>query len=192
MGAIDVNTSIHDTSFVSFDFETTGIGDDDEIVEIGAVKFNTNKIIEEFSSLIKPTIAIPQEAINVHGITNEDVANAFSIEEILPHFMNVIRGSVLIAHNIVFDIRFLNNALQKSGEDQLLDIVFIDTLQCARKSKEAFSHYKLSSIAEYYGIDTKNSHRALDDALTCRSVFLRLIDEFSILGDMALLDMISS
>ncbi len=189
-GSIDVNASVHDVLFTALDFETTGTNPDlDQIVEIGAVCFTTSEVTHEYATFIKPTIPIPQEASNVHGITDADVADAPRVGECMDALLSLMKETVLIAHNIRFDFQFLNAALMHSGKQTLQNVPLVDSLQVARKAVKS-SGYSLQVLAEHFGIAVGNAHRALDDAHTCRQVLLRCLENMYILGDLALSDIL--
>ena len=105
-----------DSSYVIFDFETTGLSRDrDEIIEIGALKVEANKPVQEFSCLIKPSKSISPRITEITGITNQDLETAPHISEVFSDFIKFIDGSILIAHNAEFDIGFLRAACSNMG-----------------------------------------------------------------------------
>ena len=94
--------------YIAFDIETTGLDPMyDEIIEIGAIKIENGKEIETFSTLIKPEYEINDFITELTGITNEMVQNAPKINEVLTRFMDFIKDSIILGHNINFDINFI-------------------------------------------------------------------------------------
>lgn len=183
---ITSDSSVHDACFTAFDFETTGTNPEiDQIVEIGAVRFTTTGVLSSYSTLVKPTIAIPEGAARVHGITDADVASAPALEDTVPKLMEILDGAVLVAHNIRFDFQFLNNALTRIGQDALRNVPLVDTMQVSRKAVKSPS-YALQAIAKLFEIPVSAAHRALEDADTCRKVLLRCIENLSVLGDLSM------
>src|SRR5699024_10738657 len=82
-------------NYTVFDIETTGLDSKyDEIIEIGALKIKNNKIIDQFSFLIKPTSPIGEFITELTGITNEMVSDAPNINEILPKFLEFIGDDI--------------------------------------------------------------------------------------------------
>ena len=97
------------SDYVLFDLETTGISVTmDEVIEISAVKVVGRKVTEEFTSLVKPKRAIPYAASMVNGITDEMVADAPALENVLSDFLNFAGGHILVGHNICrFDMELI-------------------------------------------------------------------------------------
>ena len=118
--------------FISFDLETTGLdSNNNEIIEIAAVKFKGGEYHSEFSTLVKPKIEIPKSITKITNITNSMVSNAPFIEEVLDDFINFVNHGNLIAHNIDFDLGFINKALNDSGKNISFNSTS-DTLSLAR------------------------------------------------------------
>ena len=169
------------TVFVAFDTETTGLrAVSDRIIELGAVKFDTNGEIERFSALINPEIHITSAATAVNNIDDSMVKNCPPIKDILPRFINFIgKDTILIAHNAQFDLNFLNEELKRNNFSCINNIA-IDTLQLSRWAFPAFERHKLQYLAEQLNIDVQNAHRAEDDALVCMHLFLKIVKNNSI------------
>ena len=165
------------SNYVLFDIETTGLDPEyDEIIEIGAIKVDNNKVMDEFHSLIKPDNEIDEFITNLTGITNEMVENAPNIEEVLPNFINFIGDEILIGHNVNFDINFVYDKTVNLG----LGIVknnYVDTMRLSRILLPELPHHRLKDLAEYYEIDTKGNHRASKDVQITNEVYLKLYDE---------------
>ena len=165
------------SNYVLFDIETTGLDSEyDEIIEIGAIKVDNNKVMDEFHSLIKPDNEIDEFITNLTGITNEMVENAPNIEEVLPNFINFIGDEILIGHNVNFDINFVYDKTVNLG----LGIVknnYVDTMRLSRILLPELPHHRLKDLAEYYEIDTKGNHRASKDVQITNEVYLKLYDE---------------
>lgn len=162
-------------TFTAFDTETSGLSSQyARIIEIGAVKFDRNGIIDKYSVLINPEQKIPYECIQVHHITDEMVKNCPKIKQILPDFLNFIKDTIIIGHNVNFDLRFLNAELQRNGFENI-ENKLIDSLQLCRWTFPELQKYKQTFMAEYLNISIKNAHRAFDDAFVCGQIFLNCI-----------------
>lgn len=152
--------------YVVFDLETTGINPQmDDIIEISAVKVCGHKITEEFSTLVNPGRHIPVGATAVNGITDDMVLGAPGIKTAIAGFLKFIGDDVLVGHNIhTFDMNFAYDAMWETLGRELQND-YVDTLFMARRCLPQLSHHKLTDLAEYFQIDTKGAHRALNDCI---------------------------
>ncbi len=165
--------------FVSLDVETTGLNPkENSLVELGAIKFTKDGTQQTFSELIKPFEPIPQEIANLTHITNSMTENGKTAEEAVNSFMNFLGGkeTIIIGHNIPFDIRFLNAQLERNGRLPVSNLI-MDTLQISRITYPEFNGmeepYRLHSLARRLGIKIESAHRAYDDArITMELLFL--------------------
>ncbi len=163
------------SDYVVFDLETTGTScRQDKIVEISAVKVRHNRIEEEMSSLVNPGCNIPYYATQINGITDDMVACAPYIEEVLPVFLSFVGDLPLVGHNIhAFDMKFIYRDCDAClGKVPAND--YVDTLKMARICLPELPHHKLSDLAGYYGISTKGAHRALIDCRINQAVYEKL------------------
>lgn len=160
------------SSFTAVDLETT---DNDtssaEIVEIAAVRVRDGRIVETFSSLVKPNVPIAPKAIETHGIRDADVATADPLENVWPKFEAFCGEDVIVAHNgYEFDFRILGRMVRAMGKK--FDLCTYDTLPLAR---DLFpTSKKLVDLARQFAIDPGRSHRALDDTKALAHVVLAL------------------
>ncbi|SES80090.1 ATP-dependent DNA helicase DinG [Oceanobacillus limi] len=163
--------------YVVVDLETTGnITHSDQIIEVGIVVIEDNEITDEFSTLLQPGKSIPPFVSNLTGITDQDVAFAPKFAEIAPDIVDIFKESYLIAHNVPFDLGFLNSELE-SVELQRLTNPVIDTVELTRIMYPQAPGYKLSQLAEYLHIKHKDPHRALSDAYVTAKLFLKLLEK---------------
>ena len=159
-------------NFTAVDLETTdtntGIA---EIVEIAAVRVRDGQIVDEFTSLVKPGIAIPPGATDIHGITDEEVASAPPFEAVWPKFRAFCGDDVIVAHNgYEYDFMIMRRMCRQSGEK--FDLCTYDTLPLARDLYP--TSRRLDDLARQFEIDIGRSHRAPDDARTLAQLFVRL------------------
>ncbi len=164
--------------YVLFDLETTGINcNSDDIIEISALRVRSGKIETSFSTLVNPGRPIPYGASQVNHITDALVADAPTMEEILPEFIQFIGEDVLVGHNIArFDLRFLYRDCQ-TRFSMVPDNDYVDTLSYARGRLPNLGRYSLTALAEYYRLPTEGAHRALNDCRMNQQVFERLAQE---------------
>ncbi|MDX9730431.1 MAG: 3'-5' exonuclease [Bdellovibrionales bacterium] len=169
-------------SWVAFDTETSGrYPVESEICEIAAVKWTATAGAgvkrETFSALVKPSRTMSEEVIRIHGITNEMVASAPPIKDVLPGFVEFIRGSVLLAHHAQFDLGFVAAALEDAGLSLPPEPTVCTSLLAQGNVPETPNH-RLQTLVPFFGINPGQAHRALDDANAClevaMNIFMRL------------------
>ncbi|NLM00597.1 MAG: 3'-5' exonuclease [Treponema sp.] len=166
--------------FTAIDTETTGLNKhNDRIIEIGAVKFDKNGIIDKFSSLINPKRPLTQICIKLCGIYDDMLSDAPTVAKVLPEFLCFISGSTLIAHNANFDINFINAECERIHFPQLTkpNIPALDTVKISRFCFPSFEKHNLQFLAHKFAINSGKAHRALDDAIVCKEIFLRCIND---------------
>ena len=161
--------------YVVFDLETTGIyTNSDEVIEISGVKVQNGKVTEEFTSLVNPGRHIPKGASAVNGITDHMVKSAPEFSIVLKEFLDFAGNMVLVGHNIhTFDMNFAYDAAWRALEKELKND-YIDTLYLSRHCLPELRHHKLTDISEYFHIDTKGAHRALNDCMMNQKCFEEL------------------
>lgn len=163
--------------FTAFDTETTGIkAEECTIIEIGAVKFSKDGELDRFSTLINPNIPIPPIITQITHITNSMVSKKPRINEVLPQFIDFIGDSILMGHNVQFDLNFLNSECEKNGFSYVRNNA-LDTLRISRWAYPKAERHKLDYLADALKINKGNSHRAFDDAVTCKELFLRILND---------------
>ena len=158
--------------YVLFDLETTGVSwENDEVVEISAVKVKGGEVIDEFSTLVNPGMPIPFYASEVNGITDDMVADSPAFDEVLGQFLEFAGDAVLVGHNIhCFDMKFIQKSAQNYYGKQIGND-YIDTLQIARLYLPEMEHHTLTDLADHYGISVEGAHRALNDCRMNQKVF---------------------
>ena len=163
---------------VVFDVETTGLSpvSGDRIIEIAAVKVKNGEIVDSFESFIQPGRDIPVEASRIHNITEDMVADAPQRDEVLPQILQFIGGACLVGHNIKFDLDFLCYELSLIGRRIHEGTPTIDTIKMAKRLLPQLSTYRLSNLAQYFGANVQETHRALSDVKLTVMVVTRLLD----------------
>jgi DNA polymerase III epsilon subunit family exonuclease len=155
--------------FVAIDTETTGLSAvKHKIIEIAAVKFNSGKVIDTFSTLIDPRSRIPSKITDITGITTIMVQGKPAFPEIKDQFLQFIGNEVLVFHNAPFDLKFL----KKNGV--LIENEYFDTLKLARDKYPRLSNYKLQTLIRALNIDVDKKHRALSDATAAGYIFINI------------------
>lgn len=161
--------------FVAIDIETTGLNPTcDEIVEVSAVRYRNGHEVEAYETLVKPTRPLSAFITLYNKITNDMVADAPAVGEIMPPLRTFIGDSVLLGHNVHFDINFLYDAIERAGAPHLSND-FIDTMGLLRRIKGAEAPGSLAAAAQAYSISVPGHHRAGWDSRCAAELFLRLV-----------------
>jgi DNA polymerase-3 subunit epsilon/ATP-dependent DNA helicase DinG len=157
-------------SYVALDLETTGLDtESDEIIEIGAVRFDASDVLGTFETLVNPGREIARAVQTLTGITDEAVHAERPIWAVAPELEAFIGGSPVVGHNVTgFDLRFLARAGIAIGEG------VYDTQELAGLLLPGRPEYGLAALCEQMGIPFEVRHRALADAEAARRLFLTL------------------
>jgi predicted DnaQ family exonuclease/DinG family helicase len=170
--------------FVSIDLETTGLkAGVDEIIEVGIAKFDLLGNYQEFQTLVRPESRLTRFISDLTGLTDKDLRDAPMFDEVRTEVMDFIGGLPIIGHNIQFDIDFL-----KAQGIRTTNINF-DTWELGALLLPTAEKLNLASLAELLGVQTERSHRALDDAICARDIFMVLYQRLQQLPDRTLADM---
>ena len=166
---------------IVLDTETTGleVSQGHRIIEIGCVELENRKLTgNHYHQYINPQREIDQGAIEVHGITNDFLADKPLFGAVAAEFVEFVTGAELIIHNAPFDLGFLNSELQRlpSGGGELQEAcAIIDTLVMAR-AKHPGQRNSLDALCQRYGVDNsqRDLHGALLDAEILADVYLAM------------------
>jgi len=162
--------------FVAFDTETTGLYPGfDQIVEIGACRFNNGEVIDTFETLVNPERDIPPEITDIHGITEDMVKDSPNGEVAVADFIKYIGDDPLLAHNASFDERFISFVCHKYGFKAPGNALF-DTLLLTRRLFPELRSHGLASLTDIFGIPHKVKHRSMPDVMGTRGVFIECIE----------------
>lgn len=180
---LQIGRPLVEVTFCVVDLETTGGGEGDAITEIGAVKVRGGEVIGEFQTLVNPAATIPPLIAVLTGITNQMVAGAPRLTEVLPSFLAFSTGTVLVAHNAGFDVGFLKRACAAQGYPWPGNAV-IDTVGLARSAllRDEVPNCKLATLATHFHAKTTPVHRALADARATVDVLHGLLERIGNLG----------
>ncbi len=163
--------------YVFFDLETTGISPQvNEIIEIGAVKYQNGTVKEKFNLFVKPNKSIPEHITELTSIKNEDVQDAPTIKKALKEFKEFCGDAILVAHNAKFDYAFLNSEYIKNGFGEVTNPI-IDSMKVSWILNKTLRSHRLGAVARNEGIlyDEMIAHRAHYDALILQRTFENLI-----------------
>ena len=172
---VDIDRPLGEFEFVAFDTETTGLMPARErVVEVSGVRFSLEKELAEFESLVDPGIPIPPASSRVHGIKDEDVAGQPRVDTVLPKFMELCDGAIVVAHNAEFDVNFVAHEAARHSVP-LLPVPVLDTVEIARSLRPDLPNHKLETISNALGCAAPTYHRALADSKTLMNSLLVII-----------------
>ena len=166
-----------DLSYTVFDTETTGLDPTggDEIISVGAVRVVNRRLLrnESFERLVDPQRRVPAGSTAVHGITSAMLAGQPTIDVVLPAFARYAADTVLVGHNVGFDMQFLRLAEPRTGVRFTQPV--LDTLLLDAALHPDHDEHSLEAIAGRLGVAVLGRHTALGDALVTGEVFLGMI-----------------
>ncbi|MBT8433807.1 MAG: CBS domain-containing protein [Gammaproteobacteria bacterium] len=162
---------------IAFDSETTGLDTSSaRMIQLGAVRIVHGQVDEtqNFQQMINPGVPIPAESQAIHGISDADVAAAASFGEVVEAFDDWRQDSVLIGYATGFDLAMLKREKQLAGLEwsvpRCLDVRFLVNLLSPN-----LPDFSLDTIAGWIGVETRNRHSALGDAIATAEIFVALI-----------------
>ena len=174
---------LEETGFVVFDLETTGAkAPPCRVIEIGAYLVKGGAIAAEFHSLVNPGTSIPPFITALTGISDEMVSTAPVFGDVAPRFLDFLGDSVLVAHNIGFDMHFLNHEIGRVYEDYRVGNASLCTVQLSRGLLPQVENHKLKTMANYFSVELINHHRADEDAKATAQIFINLLDDLKARG----------
>ncbi len=160
--------------YIALDLETTGFdAEKDQVLEIAAIKFQGNQIIDRFETLINPETEIPSMVSHITGITPDTVKDAPTFDQVSKNLTIFLGNYPIVGHNIDFDLTFLEAKgipiLNKQYDTFHLGSILLPNLPS----------YSLETISRELKIDHTNKHRAMSDAHVCFELFQILVDKIA-------------
>jgi DNA polymerase-3 subunit epsilon len=155
---------IRGVEFSVADVETTGLFPKgvDRIIEIAVIRLNAKgEILDEYATLVNPHRDIGPT--HIHGIRARDVKKAPTFAEVAGDVLSRLKGAVFVAHNVYFDMRFVQSEMARLGH-RLPDFAFLCTMQLARKADPTIPSRRLGELCRYFGIRQHKAHSAYGDA----------------------------
>ena len=165
---------------IVLDTETTGISvkEGHRIVEIGCIELdNLIPTKNKFHCYLNPERKVSEEALKVHGYSDEFLSKQKTFRDICVDFLEFIKGKRLVIHNAEFDLSHLNNELKLFGQNMIENEV-VDTLTLAR-NKFPGSQVSLDALCKKFSIDNSRrvTHTALIDCGLLAKVYINLLDQ---------------
>jgi DNA polymerase-3 subunit epsilon len=148
----------------------------DKIVSISAIRIQRGRVQNSgiFNTLVNPGRKIPPESTEIHHIHDQMVADAPSMNEVYPQFVEYLGDSVLVAHNAAFDKKCLDMAAAEAGLP-LIDNPILDTIFLSYALHQEIEGHSLEAIAGRMGIPIEGRHTSLGDARATAHIFLGLL-----------------
>ncbi|APH21802.1 helicase [Clostridium botulinum] len=164
---------------VVFDVESTGINIiEDEIVQIAGIKINNKgEVIESFQRFLIPKKSVGDSYL-VHGFSDQFLKeNGENKKVVLKDFLEFIKDTVIVGHNVTFDISILNSELERLSLEKANFKTYYDTLDIARRFYPSLTNHKLETLSKLFNTETKSSHDAMDDILATKDVLMAMLKE---------------
>lgn len=179
----ELSTPLYAVTFCVLDLETTGgSAKDCAITEIGAVKYRGGELLGSFQTLVDPGLPIPPSITILTGITETMVFDAPTIHTALPSFLEFIADTVIVGHNVRFDMSFLQAATRRLGYQPIANDT-VDTAALARRLvRDEVRNLRLRTLAAHFRSPVTPIHRALDDAQATAHVLHALLERSGNLG----------
>jgi DNA polymerase III subunit epsilon len=164
-------------NYTVVDTETTGLGaaSGDEIIAIGAVRLVNGRVLrrECFDTFVNPRVPISEQSRKIHHISADMLRGQPRIEDVMPNLARFLEDSVIVGHNVDFDMRFFSQCEDRTGVHLANHV--LDTLRLEYVVNPNQEDRSLDGLAGRLGITVTGRHSALGDALTTAEVFLALL-----------------
>ncbi len=180
---------LDELAYTVFDTETTGLDPGtDEIVSIGAVRALGGRLLrrETFDRLVDPRRSLSAASVAVHGISPGLLEGEPTIDEVLPLFARFAEDTVLVGHNVAFDMRFLEHKAERTGVRLMQPV--LDTLLLSAALHPDEEDHSLEAMADRVGVSVIGRHTALGDAILTCEIFLKQISLLSAQATVTLAD----
>lgn len=159
-------------TYVIIDLETTGLDPiNDRIIEVGAIRIGEE--IKDYSAIVKQEIDITEKIRDLTGISDEDIKKGKAEEIVINELLDFIGQDSLVGYNINFDIKFINECLNRFGKSKVRNMTY-DVMKYVKNDKLFLKNYKLETVVKEYGINEKVPHRALEDVRIIQKLIEKL------------------
>ena len=162
--------------YVAFDLETTGLSSrTDRIIEIGAVIMKNGQELDRFQTFVDPERTLERKIVELTGISDDMLAGAPKIEQVLPKFLEFVGDRVLVAHNSDFDTGFIRAECLRQGLP--FAHTAADTLVLSQNLLSHLNKFKLDVVSNALSLPDFTHHRAADDAAACGLIMHKLMQK---------------
>lgn len=160
------------------DFETSGLNPEkDKVIEIAAIRCKGNKVLSEFSTLVKFEGSLSPKIVELTGIGADDLKDGLDEVTAFRILNRFLQDSILVAHNAAFDLSFLHFTLMRIANKSFTN-PFVDTLTISRDI--LYYPYTLKDTCDQYAITLEGAHRAKNDVYACWELYQKFIQEIDI------------
>lgn len=166
-------------NIIIFDVESTGVDvTEDEIIQIAAIKLNkSGEVIDKFEKFLKNKKPV-KDSVYVHGFSDEMLQKIGEDKKrVLEEFVEYSRDSIIVGHNVQYDINILCSELERNNLGKPKFKTFYDTLDIYRRFYPGNINYKLENLSNVYDTKHKPSHDAMDDIIATGELLVRAINE---------------
>ena len=170
----------HFNDYTVIDIETCGLlGEErNHVIEMSALRVRDGVVVNEFSSLVNPKCLIPKHIMDITGINNSMVADAPTIEDILPVYLEFLSNDIIVGYNLTtFDYNIIYD-LAETILNRVFSNDFVDVLYAAKRSIHGIDRYRLENVCNFYNIDYSGAHRALRDCYLTKEAYDKINDNF--------------
>lgn len=169
---------LDEISFVVLDVEAiVSRSQPARIIELGAYRVSAGRITEEFQTLLNPDARVPRFVAALTGITDEMLQQAPKFPDIINAWLDFAGDAVLVAHNSDFDLPLLNREIERVFPGHRMRNPELCTVDLARRLLRNSGGYNLDALAEHFGFEITQRHRAAGDAHATARVLLHLLDQ---------------
>lgn len=166
-------------NIIVFDVESTGVDvTEDEIIQIAAIKLNKKgEVVDKFEKFLKNKKPV-KDSYYVHGFSDEMLQRiGEDKEKVLKEFVEYSKDSIIVGHNVQYDINILRSELERNNLGKPKFKTFYDTLDIYRRFYPGNINYKLENLSNVYDTKHKPSHDAMDDIIATGELLVRAINE---------------
>lgn len=166
-------------NIIVFDVESTGVDvTEDEIIQIAAIKLNKKgEVVDKFEKFLKNKKPV-KDSYYVHGFSDKMLQRiGEDKEKVLKEFVEYSKDSIIVGHNVQYDINILCSELERSNLGKPKFKTFYDTLDIYRRFYPGNINYKLENLSKVYDTKHKPSHDAMDDIIATGELLVRAINE---------------
>ncbi len=147
------------------------------VIELGAYRVHDGEITDNFQTLINPEARLPRYIATMTGISDQMLVAAPKFSEIINAWLEFAGDAVLVAHNSNFDLPLLNREIARVFPGYRMRNADLCTVDLARRLVSNSERHNLDALADHFGIENPDRHRAAGDALTTAHILLRLLDQ---------------